>query len=62
MQEVQGGAHGKEHVVVVALVQDDKDPVAHLKTKQRSNVTALTVLSPSSQDSTYRFRSIQLHI
>lgn len=31
MQEVQGGAHGKEHVVVVALVQDDKDQVAHLK-------------------------------
>ena len=33
--EVQGGAHREEHIVVVALVQDDEHQVAHLETEQR---------------------------
>ena len=35
VQEVQGGAHREDHVVVVALVQDDEHQVAHLETEQR---------------------------
>lgn len=38
VQEVQGGAHREEHVVVVALVQDDEHQVAHLETEQREQL------------------------
>ena len=31
MEEVEGGAHGEQHVVVVPLVQDDEHQVAHLE-------------------------------
>ena len=41
VQEVEGGAHGEEHVVVMALVQDDEHQVAHLETEQRSSFSHL---------------------
>lgn len=37
VQEVQGGTHGEEHVIVMALVQDDEDQISHLKTEQRND-------------------------
>lgn len=33
MEEVEGGAHREQHVVVVSLVQDDENQIAYLETE-----------------------------
>lgn len=32
MEEVEGGSHREQHVVVVSLVQDDENQIADLET------------------------------
>lgn len=33
MEEVEGGSHREQHVVVVSLVQDDENQIAYLETE-----------------------------
>lgn len=37
MEEVEGGSHREQHVVVVSLVQDDENQIAYLETEPPHN-------------------------